>query len=243
MRQKYILFLFPVLLCFYSGCASSDSVKDSAQEPQSEIQYPAPDPEIAGLLDTYRDTLDQVMGRRIAVVKDTIRFDRPESPLGNLVSDAIRYRAGSELGRFVNIGIIGEISFRLFLTPGELTLGEVMEFMPYDNHLVVLTLPGDKVAELAHQVAALGGAPVSGLRFRINEGRAAGILVNSQVLDRNREYLVATSSWVANGGDQFPAVWDYTDRIDLTNVDVRELYLDYFRSRREIYPVTDGRLR
>jgi 2',3'-cyclic-nucleotide 2'-phosphodiesterase (5'-nucleotidase family) len=184
-----------------------------------------------------------VMGRRIAVVKDTIRFDRPESPLGNLVSDAIRYRAGSELGRFVNIGIIGEISFRLFLTPGELTLGEVMEFMPYDNHLVVLTLPGDKVAELAHQVAALGGAPVSGLRFRINEGRAAGILVNSQVLDRNREYLVATSSWVANGGDQFPAVWDYTDRIDLTNVDVRELYLDYFRSRREIYPVTDGRLR
>ncbi len=218
-------------------------MKDSDAEPAAEIQYPDPDPEISFLLDTYRESLNEVMGSRVAVVTDTIRFGQPESPLGNLVSDAIRYRAGSELGRFVNIGIIGEISFRLFLTPGDLTLGDVLEFMPYDNHLVVLTLPGYKVAELAHQVADQGGAPVSGLRFRINDGRAAGILVNSQVLDRNRDYLVATSSWVANGGDRYPAVWEYTDRIDLTDVDVRELYIDYFRSRREIHPITDGRLR
>jgi 2',3'-cyclic-nucleotide 2'-phosphodiesterase (5'-nucleotidase family) len=115
--------------------------------------------------------------------------------------------------------------------------------MPYEYHLVVLLVSCVKVAEVANQVAELGGAPVSGLRFRIEDGRARGVLVNSQVLDPGRTYYVATSSWVANGGDRFPAIWDYSDRIDLVDVDVRRLYVDYFKTRREIYPVLDGRVR
>jgi len=182
------------------------------------------------------------MGVPVAVIEDTLRFGQPESSLGNIVADAVRFRAGSELSRFVHIGIMGESSFKLYLNPGELTVGEVMEFMPYDNHLVILTLTGDDVFELANQVAILGGSPVSGLRFRIREGRATGILVNSEVLDRNSSYLVATSSWAADGGDRFPALWNYTDRIDL-DVPMRGLFVDYFRSRRVVTPLQDGRIR
>ncbi len=233
------------LLLITASCASSSGVTeyDTTEQVRVESVYPDPDPEFKAMLDTYRDSLDQVMGERVATIHDTLRFGKPEGALGNLVADALRHRAASELRKFINIAVIGEISFRLFLTPGELTLGEVMEFMPYDNHLVILTLPGTKVAELANQVAEIGGAPVSGMRFRINGGKAGGILVNSQVLDPERDYLVATSSWVANGGDRFSVLWDYTDRIDLVDVDVRQLYIDYFKTRRDIYSEKDGRLR
>lgn len=205
--------------------------------------YPEPDPEISSILDTYRSALHDRMGEKIAMVHDTLRFSKPESALGNLVADALRYRAGHELQQFVNVSVIGDSSFRLYLTPGELTRKDVMEFMPYENHLVILRLRGDKIFELANQIAELGGAPVSGMRLRIVDGRARGVLINAQTLSSDREYLVATTSWAANGGDQFPALWDYSDRIDLHDVNVRELYIDYFKSRRNIHANRDGRIR
>jgi 2',3'-cyclic-nucleotide 2'-phosphodiesterase (5'-nucleotidase family) len=242
MTNRYILAAaFCLLIAGCTGLSSSKSPKTEHKEIKEGI-YPQPDMVIASALDNYRPSLNSVTGERIAMVTDTLQFGKPESPLGNLVADALRFRAGSELRQFVNIGVIGEISFRLFLTPGELTRGEVMEFMPYDNHLVVLSLTGNKVAELANQISEQGGGPVSGMRFRIVDGEARGILVNSQVLDLNKSYTVATSNWIANGGDRFPALWEYTDRIDL-DVNIRQLYLDYFKSRREIEPVTDGRIR
>ncbi|PWN07727.1 5'-nucleotidase C-terminal domain-containing protein [Rhodohalobacter mucosus] len=237
-------FFWIVSLLFIAGCASTPATleQNNSSGTAGEEAYPEPDPLILSLLDSYRDSLDSVMGVPVAVVEDTLRFGQPESSLGNIVADAIRFRAGSELSRFVHIGIMGESSFKLYLNPGELTVGEVMDFMPYDNHLVILTLTGEDVFALANQVAEMGGSPVSGMRFRINNGRASGILVNSEVLDRNGSYLVATSSWAADGGDLYPALWSYKERVDL-DVSMRDLFVDYFRSRRVVAPLQDGRIR
>jgi len=241
IRITTVLLLSFTLL---AGCSLfSSTEKQHSPEQKEPVMYPEPDPEISSLLDSYRSALHDKMGEKIATVHDTLRFSKPESALGNLVADALRYRAGFELQRFVNLSVIGDSSFRLFLTPGELTRKDVMEFMPYENHLVILRLRGDKIFELANQIAELGGAPVSGMRLRIVDGRARGVLVNAQTLSSDKEYLVATTSWAANGGDQFPALWDYSDRIDLHDVNVRELYIDYFKSRRNIHAIRDGRIR
>jgi len=241
IRIATILLLSFIL---FAGCSLfSSTEKQPVPEQKDPITYPEPDPEISSILDMYRSALHDTMGETIATVHDTLRFDKPESALGNLVADALRYRAGYELKRFVNVSVIGDSSFRLYLTPGELTRKDVMEFMPYENHLVILRLRGDKIFELANQIAELGGAPVSGMRLRIVDGRARGVLINAQTLSSDKEYLVATTSWAANGGDQFPALWDYSDRIDLHDVNVRELYIDYFKSRRNIHANRDGRIR
>lgn len=240
--RTFAALLFSITL--FIGCSLFSSTEDRSIETQNEsVTYPEPDPEILAILDAHRSALQNVMGEKIATVHDTLRFSKPESALGNLVADALRFRAGHELQRFVNLSVIGDSSFRLYLTPGELTRKDVMEFMPYNNHLVILRLKGEKVFELANQIAELGGAPVSGMRLRIVDGRARGVLVNAQTLNPEEEYLVATTSWAANGGDQFPALWDYSDRIDLLDVNVRELYIDYFKSRRNIHANRDGRIR
>lgn len=224
---------------FFTGCAFFGMAADE----QTGLEYPNPDSEISELLNSYRGNLNREMGRTIAVVKDTLRFEKPESTLGNIVADALRFRAANELELFVHIGIIGDSSFRLFFEPGYLTIGDIYEFMPYENNLVVLTLTGRQVEEMVHQNAALGGGPISGVRYSIDpEGKARGILVNSEVINFNKNYLVATSSWAANGGDVFPALWNAVDRKDL-DLSIRELYVDYFSYLREIYDITDGRVR
>ena len=97
--------------------------------------------------------------------------------------------------------------------------------------------------ELIEQVAEMGGAPISGARFRIDEnGNPNSVLVNAEVIDMDSEYLVATSSWAANGGDKFPALWNASERIDLT-LSIQDVYINYFRNQVELTASTDGRIR
>lgn len=226
----------------FAGCTLFSTTAEPEVE-EYEVVYPNPDPGISETLESYRDSLDREMGVRVATVTDTLRFGQPESSLGNLAADAIRVRAGNELRRYINAGIIGQSSFKLFFTPGTLTLGDVYQFMPYENHLVVLTLDAAMMRKLIQEVAEIGGAPISGVRFVIDDGKARSILVNSEVIEDEAHYLVATSSFLANGGDQFSALWEPVDRIDLRDVSIRDLYVEHFRHQRVLTPITDGRIR
>jgi 2',3'-cyclic-nucleotide 2'-phosphodiesterase (5'-nucleotidase family) len=238
MVRRFIPGFLVILLL--GGCALFET---AVKEEEPVIHYPAPDSATVAMLDSYRPLLERQMNRKVATVNDTIRFDKPESALGNLVADALRYRAAHELRKFVHVGIIGESSFNIYFEPGDLTMGHIYEFMPYDNHLVVLTLKGDQLAQLMNQVADLGGAPVSGVRFWIDEeSKARGILVNSQVIDPDKEYLVATTSGAANGGDVFSVLWNANEKRDV-NVSVRTIFADYFSVKSELYDFTDGRIR
>ncbi|MDZ7719778.1 MAG: 5'-nucleotidase [Balneolaceae bacterium] len=228
--------------CFLlTGCAYFSRSTTEPVPPTSA--YPAPDPEMVQQLDTYRDSLNDVMGRKVATVQDTLRFGKPEAALNNIVADALRFQAASTLRQFVHVGIIGEDSFKLFFVPGELTVGDVYEFMPYNNHLVVLSMNGEQLKRLIEQVAELGGAPISGVRFRIDEnGEPNSILVNAEVINSEAEYLVATSSWAVNGGDKFPVLWNVSDRTDL-DLSIQDAYINYFRNQVELTASTDGRIR
>jgi 2',3'-cyclic-nucleotide 2'-phosphodiesterase (5'-nucleotidase family) len=237
VRRIVSVFIFILLL---GGCALFER---TATEKEPVIEYPAPDSSMTAMLETFRPALERRMNRKIATVSDTIRFGKPESALGNLVADALRNRAAHELQQFVHVGIIGESSFNIYFKPGDLTLGDIYEFMPYENHLVVLTLTGEQLAELIAQVAEIGGAPVSGVRFTIDEeNKPRGILVNSSIIEPEREYRVATSSWAANGGDRFPALWTANEKHDI-DVSVRQIFADYFRIKSELTDFTDGRIR
>lgn len=224
-----------------SGCSLFQ--KTSTEETAPVFEYPAPDSETEHILNRYRSTYLQQTNRIVATAHDTLKFDKPDSGLNNLVSDAIRFRAAEESERFVHIGIIGESSFRVFFEPGHITVGDMLEFAPYDCHLVVLKLKGSQVIDLVQQVADQGGAPISGVRFmlgRNNEARA--ILVNAEIVNPQKEYLVATSSQAADGGDLFPALWNPIDRYDY-NVGLKELFIDHFRRESDLYNSTDARIR
>lgn len=245
-----VLSWISVAAILLSGCAGSHqtsasdgSYNSSTVEPlEKSHQNLEPDAAILLSVNRYRDTLTEMMGEPLTTLKADLNFGKPESTLGNLMADILRFRAARELRTFVHLGIINEDSFSLFLNEGEVTLGNIYELMPYDNHLVILTLTGEKVIQLMETVADLGGAPVSGVRMNINGGSAMGILVNSEVVDTRKNYLVATSNYLADGNGPFKSLWDYDDRLDLDLL-IRDSLIEYFKSQYELEPVLDARIR
>jgi 2',3'-cyclic-nucleotide 2'-phosphodiesterase (5'-nucleotidase family) len=232
-----------LLISLLAACSSQKSTVGEQQVSLTlEEQAAIADERIAELLDQYRPRYKDVMGEKVAEVSQPISFGKPESPLGNLVADALRFRAARETRTFVNLALIGESSFRLNLDEGELTRGEILEFMPYDNSLVLLKLRGESVYSLSQEIAGRGGVPVSGLRFRLEGNTARDVLVNSDIIQPNEHYWLATSSWIANGGEDFQALSEHVDRVELP-VSIREVYLDYFSNQRMINPEIDGRIR
>jgi 2',3'-cyclic-nucleotide 2'-phosphodiesterase (5'-nucleotidase family) len=234
----------------FSGCTGtnqtsvSDELNNSATAESLEISHQnlEPDSSSLSLINQYRDTLMVVMGEPLTTLKADLNFGKPESTLGNLMADILRFRAARELRTFVHLGIINEDSFNLYLNEGEVTLGNIYELMPYNNHLVIVTLTGEKVNQLMETVASLGGAPVSGVRMNITEGTARGVLVNSEVVDPGKNYLVATSNYLADGNGPFNTLWEYDDRVDLDLL-IRDSFIEYFKNQYELEPVLDARIR
>lgn len=235
--------LVVVLLLFAAGCSSQKSVNTDHEPSVSLEQHAAiEDSVISEMLDQYRPRYKQEMEVPIAEVSQPLYFGKPESPLGNLVADALRYRAARETRSFINLALIGDSSFRLNLEEGELTRGDVLEFMPYDNSLVLLKLKGENVYSLSQEIAGRGGVPVSGLRFRLEGRTARDVLVNSGIIEPDNHYWLATSSWIADGGENFKALRNPLERVELP-LTIKDLYLDYFSNQRMIAPETDGRIR
>lgn len=240
---KPVKALFLILLI--TACSTTEKVTEKTPAyTEGEIENAAltDESKIAGMLETYRPRYNAEMGVILTEIENPLNFEKPEGALGNIAADALRFRASRESRQFVHIGIIGEGSFSINLNEGPLTLGEVYEFMPYENHLVLLKLTGDQVLTLANQIAEQGGSPVSGMRFQLQDNRARGVIVNSEVVTPTKEYWVATSNWVADGGDNFPVLWSPKERIDF-DLSIRQLYVDHFRNRKMTEPFKDGRIR
>ncbi len=240
---KPVKALFLILLI--TACSTTEKVTEkSPVYTEGEIENAAltDDSKVAEMLESYRPHYQAEMGIVLTEIENPLIFEKPEGALGNIAADALRFRASRESRRLVHIGVIGEGSFRINLNEGPLTLGEVYEFMPYENHLVLLKLTGEQVLTLANQIAEQGGSPVSGIRFQLQDNRARGVIVNSEVVTPTKEYWVATSNWVADGGDNFPVLWSPKERIDF-DVSIRQLYVDHFRNRKMTEPFKDGRIR
>jgi len=200
------------------------------------------DPEMARLIAPFVTELNTRMNAVIAYSETPITRGRPEGTLNNLSADILRSRAIRELRHPVDIGVANFGGLRAPLPQGNITVGNIYELMPFENTIAVLKLTGEQVQIMANQIAMRRGEPVSGIRFRIEDGRAVDILVGSEPLRRHQTYWVATNSYVADGGDGIGVFLEAQERIDLP-VLIRDAMIEYIRHRRHLNYELEGRIR
>lgn len=201
-----------------------------------------PDPEVSEFILSFATELNRKMNRRITVSRAVIERGQPESPLGNLTADILRFISGRELGREVDIAILNRGGLRIPIPEGDITVGTMFELMPFENYITLLRFDGRQIRQLANELAIEGGEPVSGLRMRIDGDRATDLLINDDRVRPERMYWVATNNWLADGGGPLPTLWQPLERIN-TEVLIRDAFIEYLNTQPYIEPRTDGRIR
>jgi 5'-nucleotidase len=174
-----------------------------------------------------------------------------ETNLADFIADAFRKEAGADVA-LVNGGSIRADDV---LPAGELTLRDVFSILPFDGDIVKIAVTGDVLrAALEHGVAQTGAAAepgrfpqVSGLRFTFDASLPAGsrikeLTIAGKPLDPKKTYTLATTSYVAGGGDQYEVLKGHANLLKVKLTD-SEVLRRAIADAKTIAPRTDGRIR
>lgn len=166
-------------------------------------------PGVAARVASYRARVADQIGPPLG--RATARFTRRyhhESTLGNHVADLLRSDGGK--APVADVGITNAGGLRADLPEGPIDRGHVLDALPFLNDAVTVALTGGALRRVLEQGCSLeaGMVQVSGVRVAYDPtapvgARVRSITVGGAPLDPGKRYLVATNSFLAEGGDGY----------------------------------------
>ena len=161
-----------------------------------------------------------------------------ETPLGDVIADAMRASTGADVA-FMNPG--GIRADLVAAHPGRaeyaVTYGDAFEVQPFQNTLVTMSLTGAQIQAVLERQFGTRDEPrilqVStgftyryGYDRRARTGRVSDVRLNGKLLDPAHAYRVTVPSFLAGGGDSFSAFARGRDaREGAVDVDALTAYL------------------
>lgn len=165
---------------------------------------------------------------------------------GNLLADIVLAEAGpifkSRTGKDLDFALLNHGGIRSIISKGNVTSRTAYEVMPFENSIVVVELTGKSVADLVSFLVDSGRAhPVAGIKILLDrENKLKAITIKGRPLDYDRNYFIATSNYLATGGDDMVF---FKDAITLTETDymIRNAMIDYFKKVDTLKSAVDDR--
>ncbi|MBK0401970.1 5'-nucleotidase C-terminal domain-containing protein [Adhaeribacter sp. BT258] len=168
----------------------------------------APDAQAEKTIAPYRAQVTKQMAEVIGVVPVALEKLAVESPVGNFVADLQRIQAEKLTGKPIDLGLMTAGGVRTPLRQGNLTVGDIFELMPFENELMVITVPAVVVKQLLNYASQPHIYPLapktlstSNVAYQILNNQPQNILIGGQPFDSTRTYTIALSDYLAKGGD------------------------------------------
>jgi len=210
---------------------------------------------IAELAEPLDEIRTEVVAQSAGVIEGNREVCRVEEcPMGNLIADAMLDRV-REQG--IDIAIMNSGGIRASIDEGDVTMGEVLTVLPFQNTLATFRVKGSEViAALENGVSQVeevaGRFPqVAGISFAWDASKPAGeriveVLVGGadgfSPIDPEAMYGLVSNDYVRKGGDGYDVfadgaqdVYDYGPSLDL-------VLAAYLIETGPYEPMTDGRI-
>jgi 2',3'-cyclic-nucleotide 2'-phosphodiesterase (5'-nucleotidase family) len=164
-----------------------------------------PDTAVARIVQSESQRIEPLTARVVATLAAPLVRTGDQYPLGNLIADAYRAAAGTDVALVNNGGI------RADLPAGPVTWGQLFEVEPFQNFVVRLRVSGAVLRQtLEHAVGAADArAHLSGVVVRVNAAAPPGQRVVALTFGDGRpvrdtaQYTLAVPDFVAAGGSGY----------------------------------------
>ena len=200
------------------------------------------------------EPLDEIRNQVVAETSAPIEGDRTicravECPMGVLVADAM-------LDRVADQGVVAAITngggLRASIDAGEITMGEVLTVLPFQNTLSTFEVTGETIVEaLENGVSQMedGGGrfpQVAGMSFTVDPSAEVGsriseVMIAGEPIDAQASYMLVSNNYVRNGGDGYAMFKDAENAYDY-GPDLADVTAEYLADNTPYEPYTDGRI-
>ncbi|MEM9967343.1 MAG: bifunctional metallophosphatase/5'-nucleotidase [Pseudomonadota bacterium] len=214
----------------------------------------AEDPAAVARMQELAKPLDELRNRVVAESAAVIEGAREvcramECAMGNLVADAMLARVADQ---GIEIAIQNGGGLRASIDAGEVTMGEVLTVLPFQNTLSTFQVTGETmVAALENGVSQIedgaGRFPqVAGMSYTFDASAAPGsrisnVMVGGAPIEMDRIYGVVSNNYVRNGGDGYGMFRDAMNAYDF-GPDLADVTAEYIAANAPYRPYTDGRI-
>lgn len=203
--------------------------------------------------------IEELKAKVVGSSQDTIEGSRnvcrlEECSMGNLVADATLARVKDQ---GITIAFANSGGLRASIDSGEVSMGEVLTVLPFQNTIATFQLKGSDIVEAlengASQMEETAGRfmQVSGMKYSVDRSKPAGSRIsNVQVaagsgfapIEPEKVYGVAANNYVRSGGDGFKVfatkainAYDYGPNLE-------NAVAEYLTANNPYKPYTDGRI-
>jgi hypothetical protein len=188
---------------------------------------------------------------------------KKETALGDLVCDGAAWYARETLKDPVDFAYINGGIITNGLGKGDITVGSIKGILPYnEDQLTILTMKGSAVQELFDFAAKVrhgggggGGTGAWGMvskeaRYTLDytdrdtsDALLKDLTINGAALDPQRDYRIATSSYLYDGGDGYWMFYEQGKSVKQTGIPISIVVIDYIYAQDlPLVPQTDGRV-
>ncbi|MDE0113430.1 MAG: bifunctional metallophosphatase/5'-nucleotidase [Albidovulum sp.] len=225
-------------------------VLDASVEPNADIV--ARVAELAGPIEELKSLVVASAASKVEGDRSVCRVE--ECAMGNLVADAMLASVMEQGGE---IAIQNGGGLRASFSEGEITMGDVLAVLPFQNTLATFDATGQTIVDaLENGVSQVEGVKgrfpqVSGLKYTWdpsvapNEGRIQEVLVLSNgewaPINSNAVYRVVSNNYVRQGGDGYDMFATAENAYDY-GPNLEEVVADYLAANSPYEPYTDGRI-
>ncbi|MBF9035095.1 multifunctional 2',3'-cyclic-nucleotide 2'-phosphodiesterase/5'-nucleotidase/3'-nucleotidase [Rhodobacterales bacterium HKCCE2091] len=207
---------------------------------------------VAELSGPIEEAMAEVIGETADVIEGSREVCRAEEcAMGNLVADAMLDRTADQ---GVSIVIQNGGGLRASIDSGEVTMGEVLTVLPFQNTLATFELTGAGVIEalengLSQVEEGAGRFPqVAGISYVWDPAAEPGsrvvsvTLADGSEIDPEATYILATNNYMRGGGDGYSVfAADGMNAYDF-GPGLEQVVADYIAENSPYQPYTDGRI-